>query len=148
VKFSGYIALNRILLVGAKALFRRAGPQPLALPQDRRQLAKWLQEEASTRERLDAAVLEWLNRRRWPADLDDMDRRFLTERLFYAIHWLRAAHVLPKEMRPDTHPNLLEALLIDVWHHVFLGEYEGRLQHLIHLYQDGLPDSRVSSFSA
>src|ERR1017187_5914208 len=129
VKFSGYLALNRVLLVGSRALWRRDDRQPPVLPRNSRDLARWLSEEETRRERLDSAVLGWLSHYRWPADLDNMDRWLLTERLFYAIHWLRVASSLPEEMRPDTHPKLLEVLLIDVWSRIFLGQYGGKLQH-------------------
>ena len=96
-----------------------------------------MSEEERRRNRLDEAVREWLSRYRWPLDLDSTDRWLLSERLFCAIHWLRAAHALPSKLRPvlpDMHAEILEALLIEIWPQIFLGQYEGKLQYLIHLY--------------
>jgi hypothetical protein len=109
-----------------------------------------MSEEETRRSRLDEAVREWLRRYRWPLDLDSTDRWLLSERLFYAIHWLRAAHALPCKLRPvlpGTHAEILEALLIEIWPQIFLGQYEGKLQYLIHLYQQGIHESGMTSFS-
>ncbi len=119
-------------------------PEPLVSPRTASELEAWRKLEAASRERLDAAVREWLTHGRWPADLSATDGYLLSIRIGEAEAWLNAR---PNGVEWNWEPAaIVEEMLIACWSESFLERHCNRMSWCVASY--GCGRESAGSFAA